>query len=700
MKTFSPDKIRNLCLAAHGGTGKTTITESILYVTGTKKRFGSVTDGTTSSDYNPDEIERKISINASLLHAEWKGHKLNIVDTPGYADFRGEVVCAMSVADLVIIPVQASPILEVGTESAWNYAMEYHKPVVFVINGLDKENADYEKTAAMLIKQFSGDRHVVEFTRPVGFGKADFSQIADVVSQKLYKFSSDKSGNYESVDLPADLKEPIAKLREALIENAAESDDQYMEHFFESGTLSDEEFQSGLRKGVMSGKIVPIFSAAAVNSIGIKLLLDFIIHYSPSPVDLSFKKAVNASGQEVLIECKTDAPFSAFVFKTISEMHVGELSLFRVYSGSVKTGDDVLNTTKNITERIGQVFLLNGKERVEVGMASAGDIAALVKLRDTHTNDTLCDKSLNITFPKSKIPEPIITFAIVPKGKTDETKISTGLHTLHEEDPSFVYYYDTETFQSVVSGQGEMHLNIVTKRLKDRFGVDVDLVDARIPYKETIKGIAKDAEYKHKKQSGGRGQYGHVHLKIEPKPRGTGFEFVDEIVGGVVPGRFIPAVEKGVVEAMGQGVIAGYPVVDVKVTLFDGTYHDVDSDELSFKLAASQAFRKGFKEAKPIILEPIYELEVRIPEEYLGAIMGDISGRRGQIQGMNADGAFQVVKALVPLAEIQKYATILRSMTSGRGAFSKKFSHYAELPADQAQKIIQEYEEKKASGEK
>ncbi len=700
MKTYTPDKIRNLCLAAHGGTGKTTIAESILYVTGTKKRFGTVVDGSTSSDYNPDEIERKISINASLLHADWKGTKINILDTPGYADFRGEVVCAMSVADMVVIPVQASPVLEVGTEAAWNYAMEYNKPVMFIINGLDKENADYENTAQMLIKRFGGDRHVAEFTRPIGFGKADFHQIADAVQQKLFKFATDKSGNFESLDLPADVKDKISKLHEALIENAAESDDQFMEHFFESGTLPDDEFLSGLRKGVISGKIVPIFSASAANSVGIKSLLDFLSQYGPSPLDVPAKTATNNAGKEIQIECKTDAPFSAFVFKTISEMHVGELSLFRVYSGTVKTGDDVMNTSKSLVERIGQVFLLNGKERVDVGTVSAGDIAALVKLRDTHTNNTLCDKSLSVVFPKSKIPEPIITFAIIPKGKTDETKISTGLHTLHEEDPSFVYSYDTETLQSIVSGQGEMHLTIVTKRLKDRFGVEVELIDARIPFKETIKGVVKDSEYKHKKQSGGRGQYGHVHLKIEPKPRGTGFEFVDEIVGGVVPGRFIPAVEKGVGEAMVSGVIAGYTVVDVKVTLFDGTYHDVDSDELSFKLASSQAFRKGFKEAKPIILEPIYILEVRIPEEYLGAIMGDISGRRGQIQGMEAEGQFQVVKALIPLAEIQKYATTLRSMTSGRGAFTKKFSHYAELPGDQAQKIIQEYEEKKASGEK
>ncbi len=700
MKSFTPDKIRNICLASHGGTGKTTLAESILYVTGTKKRFGTVTDGTTTSDYNPDEIERKFSINASLMHAEWKGVKINILDTPGYADFRGEVVCAMSVADLVIIPVHASPIFDVGTEAAWKYAEDNNVPVIFVVNELDKENAEFDKTFAMLNDQFGRERHIVAMSFPLGIGKPDFSQIGDLVTRKLHKFATDKSGNFESADLPAELSDKMAKAYEALVEDAAEGDDAFMEHFFESGQLTDEEFTAGLRKGIQSRKIIPVFAASAFNAIGIKSLLDFIVAYGPSPLDMPARPAVDNAGKEIQVECKPDAPFSAFVFKTISEMHVGELSLFRVYSGTVKTGDDVLNTSKNVTERISSIFLLNGKERVDAGILSAGDIGALVKLRDTHTNNSLCDKNRSVRFKEIAIPDPIITFGIVPKGKTDETKISTGLHSLHAEDPSFVFTYDTETSQSIVSGQGEMHLMIVTKRLKDRFGVEVDLVDARIPYKETIRSVCKDAEYKHKKQSGGRGQYGHVHIKIEPKPRGTGFEFVDEIVGGVVPGRFIPAVEKGVHEAMTSGVIAGYPVVDVKVTLFDGTYHDVDSDELSFKLAGSQAFRKGFKEAKPIMLEPIYELEVRIPEEYLGAIMGDISSRRGQIQGMAADGQFQVVKALVPLAEIQKYATILRSMTSGRGAFRKKFMHYAELPAELAQKIIQDYEEKKAAGEK
>jgi len=699
MKTYTPDKIRNICLASHGGTGKTTLAEAILFVTGAKKRFGSVDEGSTTSDYNPDEIERKFSINTSLLNCEWRGYKINLLDTPGYADFRGEVAGAMRVADLVIIPVKATALLDVGAEVAWDFAEKYQLPVMFVINELDKDNSNFDKTFDVLVERFGSDKHIVEIGFPIGEGRADFNKIFDIIKMQLLKFSTDKTGNYEGLDVPGEFKDRLNKLHEILIEDAAESEEKFMEDFFETGTLTEEEFHTGLREGILARKIIPVFCTNGLNSVGIKPLLDFIVDYAPAPMDMPAKTGMTNGGSDKR-ECKTDAPFSAFVFKTLSEPHVGELSLFRVYSGTVKTGDDVMNSSKSLMERVGQVFLLNGKERLDVGQVSAGDIAAFVKMKDTHTNNSLCDKNKIIRFEEINFPDPIITFAIVPKGKTDETKISTGLHSLHEEDPSFVYTYDVETQQSIVSGQGEMHLAIIVKRLKDRFGVEVDLIDSRIPYKETIRGAIKDAEYKHKKQSGGRGQYGHVHLKIEPRYRGEGFEFVNDIVGGVVPGRFIPAVEKGVNEAMIGGVIAGYTVVDVRVTLFDGTYHDVDSDELSFKIAGAQAFRKGFKDAHPVMLEPIYEIEVKIPEEYMGAIMGDISSRRGQIQGMEADGHFQIVKAHVPLAELQKYATVLRSMTSGRGGFRKKFDHYAELPNELAHKIIAEYEEKKAHGEK
>ncbi len=700
MKTFTPDKIRNVCLASHGGTGKTTLAEAMLFVSGTKRRFGSVDEGSTSSDFHPDEIERKISINTSLLHCEWNGHKINILDTPGYADFRGEVKGAMRVADMVVIPIKATALLDVGTEVAWKYAEEYNIPVMFVVNELDKENSNFDKTYDVLVQRFGEGRHIVEIGFPIGEGRADFNKIFDTITMKLQKYSLDKSGSYESLDVPKEFSERLSKLHDILIEDAAESEEKFMEDYFNTGTLTPEEFSTGLKEGIIARKIIPVLCTDGINSVGIKPLLDFIVNYGPSPVDLPPVHGLATNGSQEIRECKTDAPFSAFVFKTISEAHVGELSLFRIYSGSLKSGDDIFNSSRNMGERIGQVFLLNGKERSDGGHLMAGDIAALVKLKDTHTNNSLCDKGKTIRFPEISFPDPIITFGIIPKGKADETKISTGLHVLHEEDPAFLYTFDPETQQSIVSGQGEMHLTIITQRLKDRFGVDVELVEAKIPYKESMRVTVKDAEFKHKKQSGGRGQYGHVHIQLEPRSRGEGFEFVDEIVGGVVPGRFIPAVEKGVHEAMSGGVIAGYPVVDVRVTIHDGTYHDVDSDELSFKIAGAQAFRKGFKEGKPVILEPICDVEITIPEEYLGAIMGDISSRRGQIQGMEADGHFQVVKAHIPLGEIQKYATVLRSMTSGRGGFRKKFAHYAELPHEQASKLMHEYEERKAHGEK
>lgn len=700
MKSYTPDKIRNICLASHGGTGKTTLAEAILYVTGAKKRFGNVAEGTTTSDYNSDEIERKFSINTTLMHCEWNGCKINILDTPGYADFGGEVASAMDAADIVVIPVRATAMLDVGTENAWTMARRHHLPVIFVINELDKENSNFDSTFDVLVERFGGDRHIVEIGWPIGEGRADFNKIFDIVQMKLLKFDTDRSGKYEALDVPSEFKDRMSKLHEILIEDAAESEEKFMEDYFETGSLTDEEFHVGLREGIQACKIVPVFCTNGINAIGIRPLLDFLVEYCPSPADMPPRKGLANGGGEAERPCKVDAPFSAFIFKTLSEPHVGELSLFRVFSGSVKTGDDVWNAGKSVSERISQVFVLNGKERIEVGQAAAGDIAALVKLRDSHTNNTLCDKNQVIRFPEIRFPDPIMTCGIVPKGKADEAKISAGLHSLHEEDPSFSYTYDAETQQSTVSGQGEMHLAVVVKRLKDRFGVEVELIEARIPYKETIRSTVKDTEYKHKKQTGGRGQYGHVHIRIEPKPRGTGFEFDSEIVGGVVPSRFIPAVEKGVTETLTQGVIAGYPVVDIKVVLTDGSYHDVDSDELSFKIAGAMALRKGFKEGHPVMLEPIYEVDITIPEEYLGAIMGDISSRRGQILGMEADGHFQIVKANIPLAELLKYATVLRSMTSGRGVFRKKFSYYADVPNEIAQQLIRTYEERKAHGEK
>jgi elongation factor G len=477
-----------------------------------------------------------------------------------------------------------------------------------------------------------------------------------------------------------------------LIEKVAEFSEELMNKYFEGGALSDEDLKKGLKASIINGNLVPVFALSGTKAVGINNFLDFVSNYFPSPVDRGAVSAILANKKEpVLVKVDSNGEPVLFVFKTISEQHVGELSLFKLISGKVSPGMDLLNENNNKTERLNQLFTLNGHNRKDISQVVAGDIAAVVKLKDTHTNNTIASKNYSVIIDPIEFPDPVIRGAIKAKAKGDEDKIATGLHTLHEEDPSFNVKFDPEISQTIISGQGELQLLLAVKRLKDRYGVEVELVEPRIPFRETIKAVANDVEYKHKKQSGGRGQYGHIHIKMEPLQRGKGFEFVNAIVGGVVPGRFIPAVEKGVIETMTKGVLAGNQVVDVKVTLFDGTYHTVDSDEMSFKIAASQGFKKGFLEAKPVLLEPIYEIEVKVPEEYMGDVMGDISSKRGKILGMDSDGRFQVIKALVPLAELYKYSTNLRSLTQGRGVHKRKFDHYEEMPKEIEQKVIEDY---------
>jgi len=505
----------------------------------------------------------------------------------------------------------------------------------------------------------------------------------------MYKFNRDGSGKNVELDIPADLKEKAEALHEELIEKIAETDEGLMNKFFEDGTLHDADLLKGLKIALSTRKIFPLFCTSASMNIGLGSILGFLTQYGPSPLDRGPVPATDIQkNQPIQVAPDQAAQPSLFAFKTVSEQHVGELSFFRVYSGTVTPGIDLTNQSNGKAERLGQIFVMNGKERRDVARLFAGDIGAVVKLKDTHTNNTLSSRAFPITFPTISFPDPVIRMAISPKAKGDEDKIATGLHTLHEEDPTFLVQVDGELSQTVIAGQGELHLLIVTKRLKEKYGVEVDLTEPKIPYKEAIKGIVPSVEYKHKKQTGGRGQFGHVYLKIEPLPRGTGFEFVDEVVGGVVPGRFVPAVEKGVIETMQRGVIAGYQVVDVRVTIHDGSYHSVDSDEHSFKIAGAMAFKKGFMEARPVLLEPINEIEVIVPDEYMGDVMGDISGRRGKIAGMESEGHFQKIKALVPMAEIHKYSTILRSMTQGRGVYRTKFDHYEELPRELAEKVI------------
>jgi len=685
-KDYPIDKIRNIALIGHGGSGKTMLSELMLFNSGALNRMGKIEEGSTTSDYHPDEIERRISINSSVLHADWQGTKLNIIDTPGYSDFTGEVISSLHVSDLAVVCVKCVEGVEVGTEIVWNYTKQYQTPRVIVITKVDNENAVFDQSVATAKDRLGNDVVIVQF--PVNQG-LQFDSFVDVLKMKLYKFNRDGSGKFTESDIPADLKSKADALHEELIEKIAETDEDLMNRFFEAGTLNDEDLKRGLRIALNTAKFFPVFCTGTTLNIGCSQLLDFIVTYAPSPKDRGAVKATNHQTKaEIIVAPDPAAQPSLFIFKTISEQHVGELSFFRVHSGTVNAGMDLVNETNEKSERLGQLFVMNGKTRSEVSKVSAGDIAAVVKLKDTHTNNTLASKVFPVDYPMIQFPDPVIRMAIHSKTKGDEDRVANGLHSLHEEDPTFVITVDSQIGQTVIAGQGELHLLIVTKRLKEKYGVEVDLAEPRIPYKETIRGVAADVEYKHKKQSGGRGQFGHVHIKVEPLKRGSGFEFVDAIVGGVVPGRFVPAVEKGIIDVMQKGVVANCQVVDLRVTLFDGSYHSVDSDENSFRIAGSMAFRNGFKEAKPTILEPINEIEVTVPEEFMGDVMGDISGRRGKILGMEGEGHFQKIKALVPLSEIHKYSTILRSMTQGRGVYKTRFSHYEEMPRELMEKVI------------
>ncbi len=681
MKVFQTDHIRNVGLGGHGGSGKTILFESLLYNLKEINRIGSVEQGSTVSDYNPDEIERQISISASLGHGVWKDHKINIIDTPGYSDFFGEVVGAMRVVDTMFVVVSAASGVEVGTEQVWAEAAKQNVPRFIVINKLDRENLDFDNVVEGLVESFGHQVVLAQF--PVETGP-NFDSIIDLFRMKMLKFAKDGSGNYTEEDIPADLQEKANDLHLKLVEAVAESDDTLMEKYFEAGELSEDEFKSGLKKAVAADAIFPIFCTSALNNIGVKRLLDIIVNFVPAPNERGEVKTEDGKS----IKVDPNGPTAALIFKTVSEQHMGELSFFKVFSGTLRTGQDVINMRDGHPERIGQIFVLNGKNKKSVDEVPAGDIGAVVKLKATHTGDTLCEKGANIKFPKIEFPEPIIRTAIKPKAKGDEEKISNGLHLLHEEDPTFLYYQDAELHQTIVSGQGELHLQIILKRLHQKFNVEVEEEEPKIPYRETIRKTAT-AQGKFKKQTGGRGQYGDCHLRLEPMERGQEFEFLDEIVGGVIPGKFIPAVEKGVRETMEKGVLAGYPVVDVRVAVYDGSYHTVDSSEMAFKVAAAMAFKKAFMDANPVLLEPVYNIEVRVPDEYMGDVMGDISSRRGRIIGMDRDGRFQVIKAQVPLAELYRYSTALRSLTQGRGIHKRSFSHYEEVPPDIAQKIIE-----------
>lgn len=697
MNEHSAHTIRNIAFVGHGGAGKTTFVEAVLYTLGVTTRMGSVTDGNTVSDYNADEQLRKFSLNATVLQFEAGAIKMNVIDTPGYTDFIGEAVGALRAVDNVAVFINAQTGVEVGTELIWGYAAEFHKPALIVINACSREHADFQQAVDQAKDRFGSSVVVCQF--PVNQGE-HFNQIVDVVTGKLYTYEPGGKGVAKISELSGELASRAQQMREALMEAVAESDEALLETYLEAGELEEDAFIAGLKTAIKSRMVYPVLASDAHHNVGTDRILEWIAEYLPSPADMGPVEAtVAGSDGKVQIQCSEADPLCAYTFKTVSEAHVGELSFVRVYGGKITQNIEVANVSQNASERIGQSFFMLGKDRTDAGRINAGDIGALVKLRTTHTGDTLCDKSRQVLLPGVEWPKPNISFAVVPRTKGDEDKVANGLHRLHAEDPTFYHEVDGELNQTLIYGQGELHLDVMVKRLAERFGVVVDLEKPKIAYRETIRKKA-EAQYRHKKQTGGRGQFGDVHLRIEPLERGAGYEFVDAIVGGVIPGKFIPAVEKGVLEAMESGIIAGCKVVDVRSTVFFGSYHPVDSSEIAFKLAALNAFKNAMREAGPVLLEPIYKIEVTVPEEFMGDVMGDLSGRRGKILGMDAKGPFQVIRALVPLANLFRYSTDLRSMTGGRGLHTREFDHYEEVPPDIMVKIQEEFQKQKEAEEK
>jgi len=689
MKDYRTEDIRNVVLIGHGGTGKTTLAEAILFASGAINRFGRVEDGTTTSDYDPDEIKRTISINLALLPCEWKGKKINVIDAPGYADFAGEMRAAVQAADAAVVLVDASSGVEVGTETSWAAADALGMPRAVLIDRMDRENADFAQALAQ-VQSFFGKK-CVALQLPIG-AQASFSGVVDLLAMKAYSSEKATEG-----PVPDSLADQAARYREQLVEAVAETDDDLLAKYLDGTELTAEELTRGLRSGIASGAVVPVLVGAAAKNIGTAPLLDTLAAYFPSPKERPPVKAKNAStGQEEDVKADPAGSLAALVFKTTADPYVGKLTYLRVYSGVLKGDSQAWNSNKSTMERIGQLFIVRGKAQEPIPQFVAGDIGALTKLAETSTGDTLATKEKPLVLPPITFPTPAYSAAVHPKTKADLDKMGTALNRILEEDPTLRVRRDADTNETVISGLGEPHLEVTVEKVQRKFGVGLELTTPKVPYKETITA-ASTSEYTHKKQTGGHGQYARVALKLEPLPRGSGFQFEDKVVGGVVPKTYIPAVEKGVLEAMQEGVIARYPLVDVKVTLYDGKEHPVDSSEMAFKIAGSSALRQGVNQGRPILVEPIMTLRVTVPEANTGDAMGDLNSKRAKVLGISPENGYSVIEALVPLAEVQRYATDLRSITQGRGHFALEFDHYEEVPAHLAQKIIDKAKEETKS---
>jgi elongation factor G len=687
-------KLRNVGVVGHGGVGKTSLVESLLFTAGGLTRLGKVDDGTTTTDFDPDEIKRKISINTSVAYCDWKGHRVNLIDTPGYGDFIADARAALRVVEAAVVVVDAVAGVQVQTEKVWKFAGEYDLPRAIVINRLDRERADFFRTLDSVTRRLKG--RIVPLQIPVG-EESGFKGYVDLGKMKAFVYTDGKSSETE---VPADLADRAREWREKLVEAAAETDDDLLAEYLEKGALDDASMLKALKSGIGQGKIVPVLCACASRTVGSHPLLDMIVQEFPSPADRGEIAGTDVKARQAAVRpVDAKAPPVALVFKTLSDPHMGKLSLFRVMTGTVKADSTLLNPARGARERMGHVAWLQGKTQKAVADLGPGEIGVAQKLKETQTGDTLCDEAQPFELPRITFPEAAISFAVQPKSRGDEDKISNALARIAEEDPTVHHHFDPETKQLLISGVGNLHVEMTVERMKRKYNVDVTLLPPRIPYKETVKGRA-EGQGKYKKQTGGRGQYGDTWLRVEPLARGGGFEFVDDIFGGAVPRNFIPSVEKGVRDCMKKGILAGYPVVDMKVTLYDGSYHDVDSSDMAFQIAASMGLQKVFMDAHPILLEPVMNVEVTTPADNAGDVIGDLNSRRGRIVGMEPAGETAVVRAQVPMAEMLTYEPSLRSMTGGRGGYSMEFSHYEEVPSFIADKVVKEVKNERERAEK
>jgi len=685
MAKYETAKLRNVGIVAHGGAGKTSLTEALLFNAGMIDRLGRVDDGTASMDFEPEEIKRRISVSSALHHAEWDGHSLHIVDTPGYGDFIADTRACLRVLGGAVVIISAISGVKVQTEEVWEWANESEIPRIAFVNKMDRERANFFRAIDDMEKALKARAIAVQL--PLG-AEEDFEGVIDLIKMKAFRYSKDTSGKFTEEEIPSEYLEDARKLREKLVETVAEAYDALTEKFLETGELSEEDVLDGLRVGTLRRTFTPVFCGSALLNIGVSQLLDYICSCLPSPLDRGSVAGINPKNNEIVERAPDEnEPFSALVFKTTSDPYTGKISVFRVYSGVLNSDSTIFNPNRDCMERIGQIYELEGKKQKPIKQAVAGDIVAVAKLKETVSGDTLCDPDKPIIYEPAKSLDPVISYAIQPKSKNDEDKIHGALQRLMEEDQTLKVKRDDQTRELIISGMGQVHLEVTIEKLKRKFSVEVELKTPKVPYLETIRASVK-VQGKYKKQSGGRGQYGDCWVEFSPLPRGDGFHFEDRIVGGVIPRQYIPAVGKGIEEASQDGCLAGYPLVDFKASLYDGSFHTVDSSEMAFKIAGSMAFKKGVEQSKPVLLEPILKMKITVPEECMGDIIGDLNSRRGKVVGVEPKANSQIIRAVVPMAEVLAYATDLRSMTSDRGLFTTEFSHYEEVPGHLAQKII------------